>query len=51
MQEMSVSEAIRTRKSCRAFLNKPVPREVIDRIIEQGTEYPIYPPKLHEPYR
>ena len=92
MREMSVSEAIQTRRSCRAFLSKPVPPDAIDRIVDlarwapsggnlqpwivymlcgtplsnlvgliaqrhatavsgEGTEYPIYPPKLHEPYR
>lgn len=89
---MNVSTAIDSRMSCRAFLDKAVPREVVVDILErakrapsggnlqpwfvhvlagdalsglvdivrdkmratptgEGTEYPIYPPDLHEPYR
>ena len=89
---MKVSEAILTRRSIRAFLQKPVARATIERILDlarrapsggnlqpwkvyvltgaplerlveavtdrvaempqgEGTEYPIYPPALTEPYR
>ncbi len=88
---MKVSEAAERRISTRAFLDEPVPREVIARVLERaarapsggnlqpwlitvlegdsmtrfretmrprlaageddGSEYPIYPDNLHEPYR
>lgn len=89
---MNVTEAIRSRMSCRAFLDTPVPVEILRSILEtakqapsggnlqpwlvhvlagarlreflaiiraklpehpegEGTEYPVYPPNLKEPYR
>jgi nitroreductase len=89
---MNVSDAIRSRMSCRAFLDTPVPLETIRSMLEcakrapsggnlqpwqvhvltgaplkaflalvqqrlrdqpqgEGTEYPVYPPNLKEPYR
>jgi nitroreductase len=89
---MNVTDAIRSRMSCRAFLDTPVPIETIrsmldvakqspsggnlqpwqvhvllgaplreflaliqEKLINQpqgeGTEYPVYPPNLKEPYR
>ncbi len=89
---MSVSEAVETRMSCRAFLPKQVPHAMVRELLEkarrapsggnlqpwrvyvlggaalgdfltvvrgkreqlpegEGTEYPIYPPKLDDPYR
>lgn len=37
---MNVSEAIRTRKTCRAFLKKPVSKEVIVEILEKALRAP-----------
>ncbi len=89
---MTVTEAIRSRRSCRAFTGQAVPAEIVRTVIDtarqapsggnlqpwhihvlagermiqfkaliaaklpaqpegEGTEYDIYPPKLHEPYR
>jgi nitroreductase len=89
---MNVTDAIRSRMSCRAFLDTPVPLETLRDILEtarqapsggnlqpwqvhvlagrrldefvrlirtklavepqgEGTEYPVYPPNLKEPYR
>jgi nitroreductase len=89
---MNVTDAIRSRMSCRAFLDTPVPLDTLRDILEtarqapsggnlqpwqvhvlagrplrelvalirsklpaqpqgEGTEYPVYPPHLKEPYR
>ncbi len=89
---MNVTSAVASRISCRAFLDKPVPKQTLVAILEsarrapsggnlqpwlvhaltgpslarllemirgklsllpagEGTEYQIYPPDLHEPYR
>ena len=89
---MNVTDAIRSRVSCRAFLDTPVPLQTLRDILEvakqapsggnlqpwqvhvlagqplrefvalirsklttlpqgEGTEYPVYPPNLKEPYR
>jgi nitroreductase len=36
----SVTEAIKTRRSVRSYQSKPVPREIVDAIIEAGNEAP-----------
>jgi nitroreductase len=92
MLTMDLTEAIKSRMSCRAFLDTPVPVSTIRTILEtakcapsggnlqpwqvhvltgrplqeflalirgkmadqpqgEGTEYPVYPPNLKEPYR
>jgi nitroreductase len=89
---MNVTSAVTSRISCRAFLDKPVPKQTLVEILEtakrapsggnlqpwlvhaltgqplaeflatigsklsllpvgEGTEYNIYPPELHDPYR
>jgi nitroreductase len=37
---MDVSEAIKTRRTCRAFLDKPVPKELIAEILEKAKRAP-----------
>ena len=90
--KVSVTDAVRARWSCRAFLDRPVPRETVAEILEiaarapsggnlqpwhvhvlagdalaglkakvaaslaadpkgEGTEFPVYPPGLAEPWR
>jgi len=37
---MDVSEAIETRRTCRRFLDKPVPKEIIEEILEKAMRSP-----------
>ncbi len=40
VETMDVSEAIKTRRTCRGFLNKPVPKEILVEILEKAMRSP-----------